>query len=120
MLILVHRKLFEKLNIYMSKYHYTDFNILVILCYFVAYFIIYNFGIFYYSSQLESIEAIQDHLNTHDAVLKTLSLVERQNDGIVKEYLSFLASMLFNANVKSQVSFIKHLERYQVLPEISK
>ena len=42
-------------------------------------------------------------MNSHDAILKTLPLIERQGD-VAREYLAFLTTMLFNACKSSQVN----------------
>lgn len=55
-------------------------------------------------SQLESIQRVQDQLNSFGGILKTLSQIERRQDLVVREYLAFLGLMLFNANLASQVS----------------
>ena len=47
---------------------------------------------------------MQDTLNDLDVVPMTLPLMDRRNDKIVKEYLSFMALLLYGANDSSQVS----------------
>ena len=57
----------------------------------------------FFHRQLNAIEEVQDAMNSHDAILKTLPLIERQGD-VAREYLAFLTTMLFNACKSSQVN----------------
>ena len=53
--------------------------------------------------QLEAIEKVQDAMNAHNAISKTLPMIERTGE-VAKEYLTFLTTVLFNACKSSQVS----------------
>ena len=63
--------------------------------------------VFYYelhlSRQLTRIRAIQNALVEMGAIEKVLPLLARSNDDIAKETLSFLSTLLFNANKDVQV-----------------
>ncbi|XP_074650375.1 inositol 1,4,5-trisphosphate-gated calcium channel ITPR3-like [Tubulanus polymorphus] len=54
--------------------------------------------------QLERIRELQDVFNRMEALCKVLPHVARQNDTLVREVLSFISDMLFNANKVSQDS----------------
>ncbi|CAH1798283.1 unnamed protein product [Owenia fusiformis] len=63
-----------------------------------------------HKKQLDNIRDIQNILTGHGAVVKVLPHLARYNDDIVKEVLSLLAMMLFNANVTVQVSLIDYFK----------
>ncbi len=47
---------------------------------------------------------VQESLNSFGGLLDTLPLIERREDEIVKQYLAFISTMLFNVNTASQDS----------------
>ena len=46
---------------------------------------------------------VQNALNSQGAITETLAQMERRQDSAVREYLAFIAAMLFNANANTQV-----------------
>ncbi|KAL3860316.1 hypothetical protein ACJMK2_010455, partial [Sinanodonta woodiana] len=58
--------------------------------------------------QLNHIKEIQNAINQHDVVNKVLPHLARRSDAIVREVLSFISIMLFNANREVQKSMLDY------------
>ena len=57
----------------------------------------------YIGRQLEHVREVQNAINGHDFVGKVLPHIARRNEALVREVLSFISGMLFNANRDVQV-----------------
>ena len=55
---------------------------------------------------MEEVATVQNKLNTMGAVNKTIGLLAKPNEDVVRETLAFLVAMLFNGNETTQDQFL--------------
>ena len=70
-------------------------------------FEVFLLNCFYLLSLLDDVASMQNMLNDMGAIQKTLGLLAKPNQEVVRETLAFLVAMLFNGNPNTQDQFLQ-------------